>query len=154
MIAAAISLGGAALNAASSAPEAWEMVGTTNQKEEIGTATRKKAWPLINQGITTFNNLPADVKLGPKQKIQIDATESGKPHIELKAIKNFLKAFKEPLICLDFETINPGVPLFIGTWPYQQIPFQFSAHIIEKGKVKHIEVLSNANGDPRKEFLE
>ncbi|MBS3148329.1 DUF2779 domain-containing protein [Candidatus Woesearchaeota archaeon] len=114
----------------------------------------KKAWPLINQGITTFNNLPADVKLGPKQKIQIDATESGKPHIELKAIKNFLKAFKEPLICLDFETINPGVPLFIGTWPYQQIPFQFSAHIIEKGKVKHIEVLSNANGDPRKEFLE
>ena len=114
----------------------------------------KKAWPLINQGITAFNNIPADVKVGPKQQIQIDAVEKGKPHIEVKAIKNFLKAFKEPITCLDFETINPGIPLFIGTKPYQQIPFQFSAHIIEKGKVKHVEVLADAKGDPRKEFLE
>ena len=34
------------------------------------------------------------------------------------------------------------------------MPFQFSAHVIENGKVKHIEVLADGKGDPRKEFLE
>lgn len=113
----------------------------------------KKAWPFINQGITTFNNLPSDVKLGPKQKIQIDTVESGEPHIQPKPIQHFLKALKEPVICLDFETINPGVPRFVGTKPYQQIPFQFSAHIIKKGKVTQVEFLADAKGDPRSAFL-
>ena len=114
----------------------------------------KRAWPLINQGVTTFNNLPSDTKLNSKQDIQIKTVESGKPHIEAKAIATFLKGLKEPITCFDFETIASGVPLLDGTRPYQQVPFQFSAHIINKGKVEHVEFLGDGKGDPRPALLQ
>ena len=33
-----------------------------------------------------------------------------------------------PLFFMDFETVNPCVPLFAGMRPYDQLPFQFSVH--------------------------
>ena len=55
---------------------------------------------------------------------------------------------------MDFETINPAIPLFDGSRPYQQIPFQFSLHVVNsKGsEVEHHEFLYSGSGDPRKEF--
>ena len=36
-----------------------------------------------------------------------------------------------PLCFLDFETFASGIPLFDGTRPYQQVPFQYSLHRID-----------------------
>lgn len=113
----------------------------------------KRAWPLINEGLTRFKDLPKDVNLGTKQITQIKSVETGEPQIQAATIRHFLNSLRHPLICMDFETANPGIPLFQGTKPYQQIPFQFSAHIIDGRKVKHSEFLADGSGDPRPDFV-
>lgn len=63
-----------------------------------------------------------------------------------------------PISFLDFETtyLTP-VPLFDGTRPYQQVPFQYSLHVLRKkgGKLTHSSWLADPDeGDPRPEFIE
>lgn len=54
---------------------------------------------------------------------------------------------------MDFETYMTAIPLYKGIKPYQQIPFQFSVHIVDKkGKTKHISFIAQGTDDPRKEF--
>jgi hypothetical protein len=48
------------------------------------------------------------------------------------------------------------IPLFDGTRPYQQIPFQYSLHYLKRQgvKLKHHEFLASPNCDQRKELTE
>jgi len=102
------------------------------------------AFSLIEEGIIDIHSLGKDVKLNDKQKIQLNAVRSRKPHIDKKGIKTFLDELKYPLYYLDFETIGPAIPLFDDSKPYEQIPFQFSLHIQEKrdAKPEHIGFLA------------
>ncbi|MEP4079956.1 DUF2779 domain-containing protein [Haloferula sp.] len=54
---------------------------------------------------------------------------------------------------LDFETIAFGVPIWKGTRPYEQLPFQFSLHIVpEAGAMEHREFLDLSGEDPGEAF--
>ena len=57
---------------------------------------------------------------------------------------------------LDFETVMPAVPKYIGTKPYAQIPFQYSLHYIEQegGELMHREFLAEPGSDPRRAIAE
>ena len=60
-----------------------------------------------------------------------------------------------PRTWLDFETIAFAVPRWIGTRPYQQVPFQFSAHVeAADGTIEHHEFLSLDGTDPRRPCAE
>ena len=52
--------------------------------------------------------------------------------------------------------MQPVVPEFQGTHPYQQIPFQYSLHYIEAngGELKHTEFLGVSGEDPRRALAE
>ncbi|MBI4451555.1 DUF2779 domain-containing protein [Candidatus Woesearchaeota archaeon] len=110
-----------------------------------------KAYPLINTGTLLIKDLPVDYELNSKQAIQKKAVLSGKPHIEPAHLKSWLKQLKYPLHFLDFETINPAIPLFEVTHPYQNVPFQLSLHVVEKegAKPNHHEFLVDGPQDPR-----
>jgi len=70
------------------------------------------------------------------------------------SIKKFIGKLNYPLYYLDFETINPVIPLFDGMKPYQRIPFQFSLHIVqEDGSTEHLSFLAEGKSDPRKKFV-
>ena len=71
-------------------------------------------------------------------------------------IREFLDTLSYPLYFLDFETMQPVIPRYIGTHPYQQIPFQYSLHYIESedGELKHREFLAEAGTDPRRALAE
>ena len=133
--------------------ECWDFLPENNIFEMYG--SRKKPFELFEKGIYTFKDIPDDFILNGKQKIQKDCEISGKPHIEKKAIKQFLNTLQYPLYYLDFETFNTAIPLFDGTRPYQQIPFQFSLHVVEKENAtpKHYSFLADGNDDPRHEFI-
>lgn len=68
------------------------------------------------------------------------------------AIRDFLSTLSFPLYFLDFETMQPAIPRYIGTRPYQQIPFQYSLHFIERegGELQHKEFLAESGPDPRR----
>ena len=60
-----------------------------------------------------------------------------------------------PRTWLDFETIAFALPRWVGTRPYQQVPFQFSAHIeAEDASIAHREFLSLDGFDPRRACAE
>jgi hypothetical protein len=65
-----------------------------------------------------------------------------------------LASYSLPAQFLDFETIQFAVPIWAGTRPYQQIPFQFSLHTVnESGSLSHSEFLDISGGDPSTEFV-
>ena len=110
---------------------------------------------LYRQGIIRMKDIPKDM-LNFKQGIQVGGILEKKNHIIKENIRDFLKSLWYPLYFLDFETFMSPIPLFDGTRPYQQIPFQYSLHYLKrKGvKLKHHEFLASPNCDERKELTE
>ena len=60
-----------------------------------------------------------------------------------------------PATFLDFETIQFAVPIWKGTRPYQQIPFQFSLHTLSTdGQLSQSAFLDLTGRDPSASFAE
>ena len=106
----------------------------------------------ITSGILSFEDLLSNkCKLSDIQKRQIDYAINNKEDIYLEKdnIKEFLDGFEYPLYFLDFETFQEAIPTIIGSKPYQQIPFQYSLHILyEDGKLEHKEYLGDGYNSP------
>jgi len=116
---------------------------------------KEKGFELIHDGHLDIRKLPSSVSLGDKQQIQIDALRSRKSHIDKEGIRDFLDQLEYPVYYLDFETFGTAIPLFDDVRPYEQIPFQFSLHIVEAQgkKPKHESFLADGASDPRPEIL-
>lgn len=60
-----------------------------------------------------------------------------------------------PAYFMDFETVNLAVPIWKGTRPYQQIPFQFSVHrMARNGRLSQESFLDLSRNDPSKAFAQ
>jgi hypothetical protein len=116
---------------------------------------KKLGEDLMAQGILDISKIPEEIKLNDKQQIQKECVICGQPHIDTAEIKSYLKGLKYPLYFMDFETFATAVPVYDGTSPYQNIPFQFSLHVITKpgAMVEHYEYLAEGKDDPRPAFL-
>jgi hypothetical protein len=66
-----------------------------------------------------------------------------------------LGALHYPLYFMDFETVFPALPLFAGLRPYDQLPFQWSVHVLSKcgAALEHHEFLATDTNDPRRKFI-
>jgi len=115
----------------------------------------KKSHELYGQGVLGITDIPVSYKLNDKQRIQCACVVNGQPYVDAVLIKQFLSSLKYPLYFLDFETINPAVPLFNGTRPYQNTPFQFSLHVqaTPDAEAQHYWHLADGPHDPRPELL-
>jgi len=135
--------------------ECWEDV-PEGSVFEFYNMLKKQCFDLYHRGVICLNEVPEDVKLNDRQKIQRRLAFDGGKHIDKQAIKSFLSNLKYPIYYLDFETIAPAIPKFDGMKPYQRIPFQFSLHIQkgEGGDVKHISFLADGMDDPRPKFMQ
>ena len=69
--------------------------------------------------------------MSDNQRRQVNTAQSGKEYIDKKGISEFLETMKYPLAFLDYETYPSAIPKYNGYRPYQQIPFQFSLHVID-----------------------
>jgi len=94
--------------------------------------------------------------LNDKQLIQQAAVVSGQPQVSPEQIRDWMTGLQYPIYCLDFETMNPAVPLIDGTRPYQQVPFQFSLRILDNEGVepRHVEFLAESLADPRPALID
>lgn len=117
--------------------------------------TKGRGWDLLKRGVLRIAEIPADYSLSAKQEIQRATAISGKPHVKPTQIQTFLQGLQYPLHFLDFETFSTALPMFDGTRPYEQIPFQFSLHIIQKAgdKPEHRKFLADGRNDPRADFM-
>lgn len=122
---------------------------------ELYNIRKKKALEIYDEGGKTMSDIPSNIKLTDKQKIQVNCFNTKSRHIDARNIELFIQNLQYPLYHLDFETCMPTIPLFQGCRPNQQILFQYSLHIEqEDGSTEHKEFLFTEEGDPRKAFLE
>ena len=120
--------------------------------------TTGKKFTYYHNGWITYRELLDNAPIkNEKQLRQIEyALEDKGTYINKEEIAVFLQKLSYPLYFLDFETMQPVIPEFIGTKPYAQIPFQYSLHYIEHdgGELKHKEFLAESGTDPRRALAE
>ena len=111
-----------------------------------------KKFEKYEQGKISFKELQNE-NLAKRFQEQIDfEVENLEPKINVEAIEQIINSLKYPLYFIDYETIQPVIPEYDGTWPYEQLPFQYSLHIIkeEGAEVEHREFLADIDD---KDFL-
>ena len=116
---------------------------------------RKALTSLIDsKGLTELRDVPDDLLNERQQRVKYAAL-SGKTHFDKAAAAKALEAHKLPAYFMDFETTQFAVPIWKGTRPYQQIPFQFSVHRLSRtGKLAHRPFLDLTGEDPSLGFAE
>ena len=116
---------------------------------DISGMYKSKKFEKYYEGKIAFKDLKNE-KLNPKYLEQIDFELNNKePKINKEAIKNILDSLKYPLYFIDYETCQYAIPEYEGTKPYQQIPFQYSLHIINEdgAPIEHKEFLAEVGDE-------
>lgn len=111
---------------------------------------------LEREHISLIKDIPDSVKLNPFQRVQRAVTRAGKSFIDTVEIQKFLEKIKYPIYFFDYETLGGVIPDFDGLKPYQQLPFQYSLHMLDKpnGELKHTEYLHDSSSHPGIPLLE
>ncbi|MDZ7938015.1 MAG: DUF2779 domain-containing protein [Rhodoferax sp.] len=103
---------------------------------------------LAEEGVNDMRNVP-NALLNERQLRVKHHTLAGTVYFDATGAAQDLSEFPLPVQFLDFETIQFAVPIWAGTRPYQQIPFQYSLHTLtESGELQHYEFLGLDGGDP------
>ena len=114
----------------------------------------KLAAALRGEGYSDLRNVPKERLEGWRNQLVWRATKSGQADLSPEAGK-IIAMLPYPRYYIDFETINPAVPIWAGTRPYMQVPFQWSCHNeTEKSVMTHSAFLSDGHTDPRRPFAE
>lgn len=98
--------------------------------------------------LTIYENIfPPEPKIWPTDT---------RPVIQHEAIEQFVGELKYPLYFLDYETLMNLVPYFDGQRPYQQVPFQYSLHILRSpdAELEWREYLHRDTSDPARPLTE
>ena len=109
---------------------------------DLARLNSKKEW------LEIYKNIVGETEETPMEDVE--------PTIDHAAIKQFLSELKYPLYFLDYETMMGLIPYFDGHKPYQQIPFQYSLHVLEspEAELKQHEYLHRQNSDPARPLTE
>jgi hypothetical protein len=116
----------------------------------------KKVGELQAAGISLITAIPDDYRLTPKQHKQVISAKLNQQLITEEPIRELLKTFVYPLYFLDYETLAGVVPPFEGMRPYEQLPFQYSLHIIDSpdSELRHAEYLHREGTNPCRNIAE
>jgi hypothetical protein len=104
--------------------------------------------------ISDLRHVP-DELLNAKQLRVKTHTLSGQVYFGARQAAKALTTHKLPAYFLDFETISFAVPIWKGTRPYQQLPFQFSVHRLNRAVQLEADSFLDLSGkDPRRALAE
>lgn len=123
--------------------------------DQLPGSLKKALKSLIEEkGLTELEDLPEDLLNERQLRVRTSAL-SRKVFFDRKGAKERLKCHGFPAYFMDFETIQFAVPIWEGTRPYQQVPFQFSVHRLSRsGKLDHRSFLDLSGRDPSRAFAE
>ncbi|HQE40545.1 MAG TPA: DUF2779 domain-containing protein [Zoogloea sp.] len=114
----------------------------------------KLAAELTEEGFRDLRDVPLNRLRTDKHRRIAAATRSGVAYVSPQLAPT-LDAIPWPRHYLDFETISFVVPRWLGTRPWQQLPFQFSCHVEHRdGRIQHQEFLDISGESPLAGFVE
>ena len=106
-------------------------------------------------GVDDIRAIPPEFPgLTPLQRRAREAVRMGTTFRD-PAVVDLLGAIPLPAHFVDFETFAPAVPVYPGTRPFEQVPFQWSDHVLAAdGTLSHHEFLHDDDADPREAFAQ
>ena len=109
---------------------------------------KKKRQLIEEDGHEDLRDVP-DELLNKLQNRVKECSSTGETFFDAKGAAKDLAPHGFPAYFLDFETAMFAVPIWKGTRPFQQLPFQFSLHIVqENDDLTHHEFLNLSGEDP------
>ena len=110
---------------------------------------------LEEMGVESIRDVPDDFELTEIQRRAATCVQTGEPWFNPE-LGVALESLRYPLCLMDFEAVNPAVPRFRSMRPYDQLPFQWSVHVLRQpgAEPEHYEFLATDTSDPRREFIE
>ena len=109
---------------------------------------------LHHRGIYDIRDIPVAMLTSETHLKVRRVTINGVAELEPEAAV-ILNTLTYPRYYLDFETVNFAVPIWLGTSPNQQQPFQWSCHVQQHdGAISHKDFLDVSGKDPRRSFAE
>lgn len=107
----------------------------------------KRLATLVEEGRLAIKDVTATDVTSAQAPI-LEALQSGEPIIDRAALRTFLQRLAFPLYFYDYETAGAAIPMADGHGPHEQIPTQFSCHILHAdGNLTHTEFLAEGYGD-------
>ncbi len=123
--------------------------------EHLPRVNQKLLRALCEADIDDIRDIPEDFEgLTDLHKRIRASVITGRVHADPE-LRQKLRELRFPIHFLDFETCNPALPRFVGTHPFEQVPFQWSDHILrEDGSLEHHTYLHVEDTDPRPRVVE
>lgn len=118
--------------------------------------SKKKLIELADLKYFHIHEIPDHIELSEVQKNQIKTFLHDIVIHEDELIKEELDKLVFPLYFLDYETFPSAIPRFDGFSPYNQIPFQYSLHVLHKpdAEPEHLDFIYTESNDPTRAFAE
>lgn len=90
------------------------------------------------------------------QQRQVRTAQRNRVSVDDDGVESFLSQLTYPLSFIDYETYPCAIPKYSGYRPYQQVPFQFSLHVIREpgAEVSHTDFIHTDETNPDEAFLE
>lgn len=109
---------------------------------------------LLTAGIERMADIPPEFQLSDRQRRARQSVMEDRL-LWSDSLNRELASLQYPLWCIDFEALAPAVPRYEGTRPWQQIPFQWSAHRLDSPLAEpvHFNFLGDSETDPRHAFV-
>ena len=109
---------------------------------------------LTSSGYRDLREVPDTALANPLHKMIAAVTRSGQAHIS-DDLKRILSSIPFPRSYLDFETVSFVIPRWLGTRPFQALPFQFSCHReTATGTISHRQFLDLSGDSPLTAFVD
>lgn len=132
-------------------PVDWLPRKTAALKEKIAAINAEKN---AANTCADMRDLPDECLNAVQQRVR-DCTINHTVYFNQAKTREALISLPAPWLFLDFETCMTAVPTWAGTRPYQQIPFQYSLHVIsKKGACQHRAFLDLSGNDPSRSFAQ
>jgi hypothetical protein len=109
---------------------------------------------LEKEGFKTLRDIPPGrLKSAAQERVRL-AHVTGERFLD-PAVKKLMREFGYPRTFFDFETVGFPVPIWKGTRPYQQVPFQWSMHVEgSRATTTHYEFLDLSGELPAKGLVD
>ena len=116
----------------------------------------KIATKLSENNINLINEITDRSLFNKNTKKYLRAVDHGTRTVDKTALNLFLNKIKFPVYYFDYETSGGLLPIWDGTRPYQQVPFQYSLHIQKEhgSEIEHKEYLHRNSENPMPKLLE
>lgn len=107
---------------------------------------------LRSGGVLDMAEVPDELLNATQRRVK-HATLSGQAWFDVEGARKALAPHTGILRFLDFEAAARPVPVWAGSRPYEQVPFQFSLHTLhEDGRTGHDEFIDLSGDDPSVAF--